>query len=344
MTLRQFLFHPFAVALVLSASALAASLLLAPFIGTEVPIFFLAAVAISGWYGGLRPALVATAASGLVLDEFFELPVSNLQLSHPRTTLSLVVFLMLAVLLGSLNARLRSATNRAEAAVRARDELLLTVSHDLRTPLTILKTSVSTLRDPASRVAPGVSSQLLSTIDSAVDRMIRYVGEALALSRLEAGVSPDQEWNALDEIITAALDRSRPALGERSAALHLPASLPLMRFDAVLLEQSLGNLLDNVGQHTPAGSPFEIGAHLMGADLRLEVSDTGPGIPPDARERVFARYERLTNQGPGAGLGLAIARAAVQAQGGKVWVEDSPAGGATFVIHLPHVLPAVKGA
>jgi K+-sensing histidine kinase KdpD len=330
----------YAVALLLSAAALAASLVLAPQLGTEVPVFFLAAVAVSGWYGGLRPALLATLASALALDYFFEVPAYELEISHPRTTISLLVFLMLAVLLGSLNGRLRAASNRAEAAVLARDELLLTVSHDLRTPLTVLKTSVSTLRDPASHVSTPTRLQVLCTIEEAADQLIRYVSSALALSRLEGGIAPNQEWNALDEIVVAALERCGPALQDRPASFALPPTLPLMRFDAVLLEQSLGNLLDNVGQHTPPGTPFTIGARLVGADLRLEVSDAGPGIPPEARERVFARYERLANQGPGAGLGLAIVRAAVKAQGGQVWVEDSPTGGAKFVINLPHVLTA----
>jgi K+-sensing histidine kinase KdpD len=332
--------NPYLIALVLSAAALAASLALAPLLGIEVPVFFLAAVAVSGWYGGLRPALLATLASALALDYFFEVPAYELEISHPRTTLSLLVFLLLAVLLGSLNGRLRAASNRAEAAVLARDELLVTVSHDLRTPLTVLKTAVSTLRDPAAQVPVGVRQQLLDTIEDAADQLIRYVGAALALSRLEGGVAPDQEWNALDEIIVAALERCGPALHERAASVALPDSLPLMRFDAVLLEQSLGNLLDNVGQHTPPGTPFAIGARLVGNDLWLEVSDAGPGIPLEARERIFARYERLANRGPGAGLGLAIVRAAVEAQGGQVWVEDSPSGGAKFVMHLPHVLSA----
>jgi K+-sensing histidine kinase KdpD len=334
--------NPYLVALLLSAAALVASLVLAPQLGIEVPVFFLAAVAVSGWYGGLRPALASTLASALALDYFFEVPAYDLEISHPRTALSLLVFLLLAVLLGSLNGRLRAAKHRAEAAALARDELLVTVSHDLRTPLTVLKTAVSTLRDPAARVPAAVRQQLLDTIEDAADQLIRYVGSALALSRLEGGVAPDQEWNALDEIVVAALERCGPALRDRAASVAVPDNLPLMRFDAVLLEQSLGKLLDNVSQHTPPGTPFSIGARVVGADLWLEVSDAGPGIPHAQRERIFARYERLgnSNHGAGAGLGLAIARAAVQAQGGQVWVEDSPSGGARFVIHLPRVLPA----
>ena len=342
--LRQVIANAYVVALVLSGAALGASCLLAPELHSEVPIFFLAAVAVSGWYGGLRPALLATVTSALTLDYFFELPAYEWHVSRIGTALSLLVFLLLAVLLGSLNARLRAATVRAEAAVRARDELLVTVSHDLRTPLTALKTSVSTLRDPSAHLAPGVRKQLLGTIDAMADRLIHYVGSALALSRLQAGISPDPEWNSISEVVATALEHGGPALEGRPARVNVPDTLPLMRFDAVLLEQALGNLLDNIGQHTPPGSPFSIGARVVGSDLWLEVSDAGPGVPVDARERVFAPYERLSDQTSGAGLGLAIVRAAVKAQRGRVWVESSESGGATFVISLPRVAVGQMGA
>jgi len=111
-----------------------------------------------------------------------------------------------------------------------------------------------------------------------------------------------------------------------------------MQFDAWRLHQALGNLLENAALHTPPGTSVSVAAQLNGADLRVVVADTGPGIPAGASERIFEKFERLDATSAGAGLGLAIARAAIVAQGGRLWVEPNPGGGARFVLLLPGVL------
>jgi two-component system sensor histidine kinase KdpD len=306
---------------------------------------FLAAVGVSGWWGGLRPALVSTVVGFLVLDYLFESPPYGFEVTAPATGLSLVGFLMTSLLLGSLNAQLRRARERAErarlaaeAAVDARDEALAAVSHDLRTPLTSIKTSAGALRDPAMRLPDDVRARLLANIEADADRLVQFVSAALALRRLEASVAPQREWNALGEVASAALDRIAPLLGDRPIQFAIPDTLPLMQFDAWLLDQALGNLFENAAVHTPPGTPVTVDAHLDAGDLRLVVADSGPGIPSDARERIFDKFERLVPTTPGAGLGLSIARAAVTAQGGRLWVEDNPGGGARFVVLLPGVL------
>jgi len=307
------------------------------------PLLFLTAVGISGCYGGLGPALVATVVGALAIDYFFEVPRYTLQISSETTLFNLLSFLLVAVLLGSLNARLRQSNtrlraerDRAEAAVEARDELMATVSHELRTPLTAIKTSVFSLRDHTVELAPDKRERLLGLIESEADRLTHFVSGALALRRLQNGLTPQYELTSLAEVASAVLDRCLPLLGSRPVHFDIDDDLPPVRMDPGLVEQALSVLIENVAVHTPPNTALTIEGAVCGLDARLTVSDAGPGIPLQERQRIFDKYERLQPTLPGgAGLGLAIARAAVEAQAGRLWVEDSPPGGARFVIVLP---------
>jgi two-component system, OmpR family, sensor histidine kinase KdpD len=302
-----------------------------------------AAVAVTASFGGFGPAILAIVCGFISLDFFFESPPYSFVVTALGTSLDLVAFALVAVLLGLLNARLRTARQRANAArsqaelaLQARDEALAIVSHDLRTPLTAIKTSVSTLRNPGAPLAETTRVELLGTIEAEADRLVHFVGDALAMTRLEAGIAPDPQWNALGEIVAAVLDRTGPILGERPISFDIPDTLPLARFDAGLLGQALTNVLENVGVHTPAGSPVTIIGRIDDGTVRVEVSDAGPGIPVEDRERVFAKFQRLSEDDFGTGLGLAIARAATVAQGGHIRIEDSQLGGARFVLVVPN--------
>jgi two-component system sensor histidine kinase KdpD len=168
-----------------------------------------------------------------------------------------------------------------------------------------------------------------------VDRLVRLVTGTLTLLRLEHGVVPTYEWNALAEIASAVLDRCTPLLGDRPVEFNVPDTLPLVRFDAILLDQALTALLENVAAHTPPDAPIALEGNVENGQLRVAVSDGGPGIPRQEWGRIFTKYERLDHAGGGIGLGLAIAHGAIAAQGGDVRVEDSPLGGVRFVLSLP---------
>jgi two-component system sensor histidine kinase KdpD len=334
---------PYVIALVGVAIATLAALPVYPAAPDFPALVLLVAVAVAASLGGFGPAIVATLGGFLSLDFFFESPPYTLALNGPRTSLDALAFLAVAVLLGSLNARLRTARERAkaarrqaEAALQVRDEALAVVSHDLRTPLTAIKTSVSTLRSPGAPLPHATRAELLGTIEAEADRLVHFVSDALTMTRLESGIAPDPQWNALGEIAAAVLDRLGPVLGDRPVTFDVPDTLPLARFDAGLLDQALSNVLENVGVHTPPGTPVCIVGRIEDGTVRIEVSDAGPGIPAEARERVFGKYQRLTDGGLGAGLGLAIARAAASAQGGRLTIEDSPLGGARFVLAVPN--------
>jgi two-component system sensor histidine kinase KdpD len=306
-------------------------------------LVLLVAVSLAASVGGIGPAVVATIGGFLSLDFYFEAPPFSLAVAAIGTSLDLLLFVLVALVVGILNVRLRSARHRAntarlqaEEALLARDEALAIVSHDLRTPLTAIKTSVSTLRNPGTPLPEPIRGELLGTIEAEADRLVHFVGDALAMTRLEAGITPDPQWNALGEIVAAVLDRISPVLGDRPITFDVPDTLPLARFDAGLLDQALSNILENVGRHTPPGSPVSILGRIEDATVRVEVNDAGPGIPADQRERVFQKFQRLSDSSFGTGLGLAIARASTTAQGGRLLLEDSPLGGARFILIVPN--------
>jgi two-component system sensor histidine kinase KdpD len=335
---------PYLVAVASVVLATAVSMYMYPIDADFPPLVLLMAVAITASIGGIGPALLATVGGFLALDFYFEQPPFMFSVSSLGTAFDLVAFAVVSALLGTLNARLRSARQRANAArhdaemaLQARDEALAIVSHDLRTPLTAIKTSVSTLRNPGAPLNEGTRGELLGTIEAEADRLVHFVGDALAMSRLESGIAPDPQWNALGEIVSAVLDRLLPILGERPVTFDVPDTLPLARFDAGLLDQALSNVLENVGRHTPPGTPVLIVGRIEDGTVRVEVSDAGPGIPREERERVFIKFQRLADDSFGTGLGLSIAQAATSAQGGHITIEDSPLGGARFVMLVPNL-------
>jgi K+-sensing histidine kinase KdpD len=341
---------PYVVALFASVAALAFSLALMSLEprGSFAALLFLGAVGLAAANGGLGPALVPTVAGGLALDFFFETPRNSLMVSRVSTVVDVGAFVFVALLVSVLNHRLHAANHqlreerdRAEAAVRARDELIATVSHALRTPLTAIQASLYSLRDRTTHLPATKRDRLLANVSTEADRLVQFVSDALTLSRLETAPPVPPASHDLGEVVWAALEHCRPLLGDRVVTFAIPSDLPLARCDAGLLDQTVTVLIENVAAHTPPGSPVWIDAEAR--DERrvvLKVSDAGPGIPLPDRERIFGKYERVEGRGPGVGLGLAVARAAVHAQGGRIWADDSPHGGARLVVEFPADVPA----
>ena len=177
-------------------------------------------------------------------------------------------------------------------------------------------------------------------------RMNAMVGNLLDMARLEAGAVPlRREWQPLEEVVGSALAACAPVLQGRPVRVALADDLPLLHLDAVLFERVLVNLLENAAKYTPPGSAIEIGAMAEPATVTLHVDDHGPGLPPGREEALFDKFERGHKEGatPGVGLGLAIARAIVQAHGGSIAAANrlGPAGidGARFSIRLPRGEP-----
>ena len=220
---------------------------------------------------------------------------------------------------------------------RARNALLSSVSHDLRTPLAAITGAASSLRD-AAPADPVTRRELADTIVGEAQRLNRLVGDLLDLTRLESGaLRARKEWHSVEEVVGAALTRLESELGHHPVELALADDLPLVPLDDVLIEQALVNLIDNAVKYSPAGGAIEIAADVEDEHLRLEVADRGSGLPPGQEAQIFEKFHRGEPQGErrGVGLGLTICRGIVEAHGGHIAARNRPGGGAAFTIELP---------
>jgi two-component system, OmpR family, sensor histidine kinase KdpD len=228
---------------------------------------------------------------------------------------------------------------RMRASIRGTAErlgtsLLASVSHDLRTPIAVITGNASTLLDP--RLDPDVRTDLTETIVAEAERLHRLVRNLLDMTRVEAGVAPKKEWQALEEAVGAAIERVSFVVGDRPITTALEPDLPLVPYDPVLLEQVLVNLLENAAKFTPDRTPIEIAARRIGGTVEVVVSDDGPGLPRGDEAKVFDRFYRAEKgRGGGFGLGLTICKGIVTAHGGKIWADRR--GGAAFHLTLPIV-------
>ncbi len=224
---------------------------------------------------------------------------------------------------------------KAEAQ-NVRNTFLSSVSHDLRSPLAVVAGAASTLLEKEASLDRPARLELLRTIHEETDRLERIIRNVLNLTRLESGaIGVKKEWQALEEIIGVVLNRISERLNECPLELKIPPSLPLIPFDTLLMEQVLSNLMENALRHTPTGTPIEIIVTPQKSAVMIEIADRGPGIPVNEEEVIFSKFTRGTNTRMGAGIGLSICRAIIEAHGGRIWAENRKGGGAVFKFIIP---------
>jgi two-component system sensor histidine kinase KdpD len=224
-------------------------------------------------------------------------------------------------------------------AEQLRNSLLSSVSHDLRTPLAAIAGASSGLLD-AKDQEPEARRELLQTILDESRRLARLVDNLLDMTRLTSGtVALNKQWHVLEEIVGSALARLRRELEQHTVRVDIPVDVPLLLLDGVLMEQVFFNLLENAARYTPAGSDIEIAVKVEDRRVAVRLADNGPGLPAGSESRVFEKFFRgslATADGRrGAGLGLAICQAIVEAHGGRITAQNRPRGGAQFTMSLP---------
>lgn len=261
---------------------------------------------------------------------------------HPAASEDLPLLESLARQLGLALERekLLKETRRAQVdieAERMRNILLSSVSHDLKTPLTVIAGSASTLLEGQDNLEAAVKTELIQTIYEEAKRLDRLVRNLLEMSRLQSGqVTLHREWHVLEEVLGSALHQLEPQLQDRPVKIDLAPDLPLLNLDALLLERVFINLLDNALKYTPEGTPLEISARLAEGEVLVEVADRGPGLPPEALGRIFEKFfQGSPGAGRGVGLGLSICRSIVEIHGGRIWGANRPGGGAVLSFTLP---------
>ena len=325
-------------------------------------------VALGVAVGGFPAVPLGVVAGFLTFDFVFIPPYYTFYVTAWEDWVSLVVYAMVGCTVGVVVAQLGRAqreaeTRRAEAQLlwaerarlveessrvqlleevdRLRAALMGSVSHDLRTPLASIKASISDLADPDLRLSDEDRVTLLRTTEEETDRLTRLVTNLLDMSRIQAGaLVPYRSATPLDELIGVVAARLAPMFAEHQLTVEVAEGLPLADVDYLLVEQVLTNLLENAARYTPPGTVVTLRAAPVagGGEVEVAVIDHGPGVAEAERERIFDEFyrPRAAGQGPvGTGFGLAIVKGIVEAHGGRIWVEATPGGGATFAFRLP---------
>jgi two-component system sensor histidine kinase KdpD len=234
----------------------------------------------------------------------------------------------------SLAEEMMTARNAAETE-RVRNILLASVSHDFRTPLASILGSATSLLDYRDRMDEKAQTDLLAQIKSEAEGLDAMVRNLLAITRIDAGaLELSKDWVDLREVVERVVNAVRRRAPGVLLEANLPAELPMICTDAILIEQALGNVVSNAVSHTPVGTRIVIDAQLSPGAIALRIADDGPGVPADILPRVFEKFVRShrenspgSDRGEGTGLGLAIARGIVEAHGGSIAVESPVAAG-----------------
>jgi K+-sensing histidine kinase KdpD len=326
---------------------------------------------------GSAPALATSILAMLCFNFFFLPPFGTFTIAATDNWVALIAFLVTAVTAGQLSARARRRAEEAEAGKREierlyaelrdaferashtealrqseklKSALLDAVTHDLRTPLTSIKASITTLLDELhGRVngEPPVSLdaesrvEMMEVINEESDRLSHFINGLIELARIEAGeLHLRRRWAVVDEIISTALSRAELMTRSHRVELEVEKELPGVRVDERAVSEVVYTLIDNAAKYSPKASTIHISARRAGEELiEMAVEDEGPGIPIDLRERVFDKFFRATRDGDvrtrqqtGTGMGLAIAKGIVEAHEGRIWVESASSGKGTRVV------------
>jgi two-component system, OmpR family, sensor histidine kinase KdpD len=239
----------------------------------------------------------------------------------------------------TLAADIASARMTAETE-RLRSALLTSISHDLRTPLASIIGALTSLRGFGDSYDGAARAELMATIEAEAERLNRFIGNLLDMTRLESGaVELKPALVDLGEVAGTALQRAHRLLANHRVDVDLAADLPMVRLDYLLFEQVLFNLLDNAAKYAPAGTLITVRARVVGETILVFVIDEGPGIPSGDVERIFDKFYRVQaqdRQRAGTGLGLAISRGFIAAMGGTITAANrTDRSGAVFTITLP---------
>ncbi len=340
---------------------------------TTVALVFLLVVLFSATYFGRNPALVSSFAAMLSFNYFFLPPYLTWHIADTSNLVAWGTFTMTAMIAGELSAYARRRAEEAERgkieierlygelqaaferashteALRQSEQLksslLDAVTHDLRTPLTSIKASVTTLLDDRKhRILDNAGRvEFLEIINEETDRLNEFVEGIVGIAKVEANALHLQKsLRRVEDIISNASNRARGRLERYQFEIKTDEDLPRVRVDAASIAEVVYTLLDNAMKYSPRGSLIRVSALHLNGNVEVAVEDQGCGIASELRESVFAKYYRVqdrdvhtTGSGLGLGLGLAIARGIVESQGGTIRVEDGRDG---FVTRVAFELP-----
>lgn len=326
---------------------------------------------------GSKPAVFASLLGIACFNFFFLPPFGTFSISEPENWIAFVAFMITAITAGQLSARARRRAKEADAArqeverlylelqqsfekashaealrqsEKLKSALLDAVSHDLRTPLTSIKASITTLLDELGgrsrkeqtvALDPESRREMMEVIDEETDRLNRFITGLIELARIEAGeLQLRRRWGTVEEIVSTALARAQNLTADHKINVDIESELPVVRVDERAVSEVVYTIVDNAAKYSSKGSKITISARRSGHEsIEMSVEDEGEGIAVPMRERVFDKFFRATRDGDvttrrpsGTGMGLAIAKGIVEAHAGKIWIETARGGSGTKVV------------
>lgn len=327
---------------------------------------------------GSISGLFASLLAMLCFNYFFLPPFGTLTVTSPDNWIALSAFLVTAITAGELSARAKRRAEEAEASrqeigrlyaelrdaferashtealkqsEKLKSALLDAVTHDLRTPLTSIKASITTLLEAVrnndrQQVSLDRESkiEMMEVIDEESDRLNHFINGLIELARIEAGeLQLRRRWGNVDEIVSSAQTRAKAITKHHNVELKIEKELPVLRVDERAVSEVVYTLIDNAAKYSPTGSRIDVSAKRVSEGVvQMAVENEGEPIAIELRERVFDKFFRATRDADirssspsGSGMGLAIAKGIVEAHNGRIWIEGRDGGGTRVVFDLP---------
>ena len=331
-----------------AAAATAVGLLLVPRfdIVNVAMVYVLGVLLIALWFGR-GPTLLTAILSVASFDVVFVPPKGHLSVDDLQYLLTLAIMAAIGLVVSQLRERIRAQeAARAELVSvteteKLRNTLLASIAHDLRTPLAVLSGASSTLAEQGERMSAEERNELARSLYHQSSGLSDRVGKLLQMTRLQSGVIRAHcDWAALGEIAASVVRRQRERSPRDHLLIELAHDLPLVNIDALLIEQALGNLVENATRHTPEGTVVRLRAACRDDELVVSVEDNGHQLHDPVIERAFVAFgDDPAHARAGLGLGLSICRSIVHLHGGRSWGEYLPDGGVAFRFSIPVLTP-----
>ena len=253
------------------------------------------------------------------------------------------------VVINKILKHLLSYATKLKHSDQLKSTLVASVSHELKSPITIIKTNLGLVSDGLAGHISEEQKKIVDLCLKVIDRMTRLINDLLDLHKIEAGmVDMKREFCDLSKLLESQVSEFTPLISKKGLKLItelLDTNLNIWA-DGDKITQVINNLLSNAIKNSPDGQPLTLRAYPLERFIRFEVADKGPGIPPEKLEKVFDKFERLDASKEGTGLGLAITKDIVECHKGRIWAESLPGNGSTFVVVLPrdlrHVIRSQK--
>ena len=321
----------------------------------------LVVVSLLAMFLDILPVLLSAVLSALILNFLFIKPYYTFHISDAEDTLLLFLFFIITLINGVLTHKIRKAEKIIQikevrsSTMKLYNALLDSLSHELRTPISTIMGAIDTIQSQNITISEENKLELYSEIEKASLRLNHQVENLLNMSRLESGViRPKMDWCDLEELIYNVLDKLKEDLEFHKIVFTTDENLPLFKLDYGLMEQIIYNLFFNASQYTPKGAQIKINVEYNpDVDFEYEpdklmhcvitISDDGSGFPEQEIDKVFDKFYRLQNSKTGGtGLGLSIVKGFVEAQNGKVILENKDEGGSIFKLSFPALVMNTK--